>query len=127
MESQQTESDQTEPEQAAGAAPLLQVEGLRKYFPIKKGLLSRHVGDVKAVDGVSFELAHREMLSLVGESGCGKTTAGRTLLRLYGGLNYVGTRGNRFALEIGVPLHEDVRGVQVSTGITYGLGWRYGF
>ena len=55
------------------------------------------------------------------------SNTGGTLVRLYGGLNYVGTRGNRFALEIGVPLHEDVRGVQVSTGITYGLGWRYGF
>lgn len=52
---------------------------------------------------------------------------GGTLLRMFAGLNYVGTRGNRFAVEIGVPLHEDVRGVQVSTGMTYGLGWRYSF
>jgi oligopeptide/dipeptide ABC transporter ATP-binding protein len=63
--------------------PLLEVTGLKKYFPIHKGILSRHVGDVKAVDGVSFTLGQEETLSLVGESGCGKTTCGRTLLRLY--------------------------------------------
>ena len=61
---------------------LLVVRDLKKYFPIRKGLLSRHVGDVKAVDGLSFQLARNETLSLVGESGCGKTTAGRTVLRL---------------------------------------------
>jgi len=63
--------------------PLLEVTGLKKYFPIHKGILSRHVGDVKAVDGVNFTLGQEETLSLVGESGCGKTTCGRTLLRLY--------------------------------------------
>jgi oligopeptide transport system ATP-binding protein len=62
---------------------LLEVRGLKKYFPIHKGILSRHVGDVKAVDGLDFDLGRQETLSLVGESGCGKTTAGRTLLRLY--------------------------------------------
>jgi len=62
--------------------PLIEVQGLKKYFPIHKGLLSRHVGDVKAVDGVSFEVGRNETLSLVGESGCGKTTCGRALLRL---------------------------------------------
>lgn len=63
--------------------PLLQVTGLQKYFPIRhKGLLSRVVGQVKAVDGVSFSVQPGETLGLVGESGCGKTTTGRCILRL---------------------------------------------
>ena len=61
---------------------LLKVENLKKYFPIKKGLISKTVGYVKAVDDVSFVIKKGETLGLVGESGCGKTTIGRTLLRL---------------------------------------------
>jgi oligopeptide transport system ATP-binding protein len=61
---------------------LLEVKELRKYFPIKKGILSKHVGYVYAVDNVSFTLARGETLGLVGESGCGKTTLGRAILRL---------------------------------------------
>ena len=64
------------------AEPLLRVENLRKWFPIRRGLLSRTVGHVKAVDGVSFDVHEGEVLGLVGESGCGKTTTGRCILRL---------------------------------------------
>jgi oligopeptide transport system ATP-binding protein len=63
---------------------LVQVQGLKKYFPITRGIvIQRQVGAVRAVDGVSFDIYHRETLGLVGESGCGKTTAGRTILQLY--------------------------------------------
>jgi oligopeptide/dipeptide ABC transporter ATP-binding protein len=62
---------------------LLEVNNLKMHFPIRRGLLQRVVGHVKAVDGVSFVIRERETLGLVGESGCGKTTAGRTILRLY--------------------------------------------
>jgi len=61
---------------------LLKVTNLKKYFPIRKGILSRVVGHVKAVDNVSFEVKRQETLGLVGESGCGKTTVGRSILRL---------------------------------------------
>ena len=61
---------------------LLYVKGLKKYFPIRRGLLSKTVGQVKAVDGVTFWVRRGETLGLVGESGSGKTTAGRTVLRL---------------------------------------------
>lgn len=61
---------------------LLEVIDLRKYFPVRRGVFSRTVGFVKAVDGVSFGIREGETLGLVGESGCGKTTAGRTILRL---------------------------------------------
>ena len=61
---------------------VLSVRDLKKWFPIKKGLFSRVVGQVKAVDGASFDLHKGETLGLVGESGCGKTTVGRTILRL---------------------------------------------
>jgi len=61
---------------------LLEVRNLKKYFPVKKGVFSRTIGEVKAVDGVSFALERGETLGLVGESGCGKTTVGRSILRL---------------------------------------------
>ena len=62
--------------------PLLSVRNLQTHFPIKAGILQRTVGFVKAVDGVTFEIGLGETLGLVGESGCGKTTVGRTLLKL---------------------------------------------
>jgi peptide/nickel transport system ATP-binding protein len=67
-----------------GAAPLVEVARLKVYFAIKSGIvLDRHVGDIRAVDDVSLEIRRGETLGLVGESGCGKSTVGRTILRLY--------------------------------------------
>lgn len=62
--------------------PLLEINGLKKYFPIKGGVLGRTVGEVKAVDDVSFTVFEGEILGIVGESGCGKSTTGKAILRL---------------------------------------------
>ncbi|MFM1654773.1 ABC transporter ATP-binding protein [Brevibacillus sp. B_LB10_24] len=79
--------------------PLVEIKNLKKYFPIKKGFLSRTVNYVKAVDGLNFTINKGETLGLVGESGCGKSTTGRTILQLleptegevlYAGKNLVG-------------------------------------
>jgi oligopeptide transport system ATP-binding protein len=68
---------------AENASPLLELRGLRMHFPVTEGMLARrHVGDVKAVDGVDLTIHRGETLGLVGESGCGKTTMGRCILRL---------------------------------------------
>ena len=67
----------------AGPKPLVEVTGLKMHFPVYSGVFRRHTGDVKAVDGISFAIAQGETLGLVGESGCGKSTVGRALLRLY--------------------------------------------
>jgi len=66
----------------SGAGPLLRAEGLRTWFPIRKGILQSTVGWVRAVDGVDLEVPVGRTLALVGESGCGKSTVGRSLLRL---------------------------------------------
>ncbi|MCY9691485.1 ABC transporter ATP-binding protein [Paenibacillus alginolyticus] len=84
--------------------PLIEVRNLKKHFPIKKGWLGRTVGHVKAVDGISLTLYKGETLGLVGESGCGKSTTGRTLLQLieptegevlYEGRNLVGMKPSK--------------------------------
>ncbi|MFL6560097.1 MAG: ATP-binding cassette domain-containing protein, partial [Bacillus sp. (in: firmicutes)] len=61
---------------------LLEIKNLKTYYPVKGGFLKRTIGNVKAVDNISFEIKKGETLGLVGESGCGKSTAGRTILRL---------------------------------------------
>jgi oligopeptide transport system ATP-binding protein len=67
----------------ASPKPLVQVEDLKMHFPIYSGVFRKHTGDVKAVDGVSFDIMAGQTLGLVGESGCGKSTVGRAMLRLY--------------------------------------------
>ena len=67
---------------SSSQSPLLSVRDLNTHFPVKRGIFQRTVDHVRAVDGVSFDLAPGETLGLVGESGCGKTTVGRTILRL---------------------------------------------
>lgn len=77
------QGNQTNPSavESSASEPLLEVTGLKKYFPIRRGFLRQVVGHVKAVDDVNFHVKEGETLSLVGESGCGKTTTGRCVLR----------------------------------------------
>lgn len=83
MTPQAPDKPQTDPTSANGSV-ILQVRNLKKYFPVTQGIiLQRKIADVKAVDGISFDVRQGETLGLVGESGCGKSTTGRTILQLY--------------------------------------------
>lgn len=75
--------EETTTENGNGSATILDVRGLVKYFPIKRGFFRRTVGTVKAVDDISFDIREGETLSLVGESGCGKSTTARSIIRAY--------------------------------------------
>jgi ABC-type oligopeptide transport system ATPase subunit len=86
--------------------PLLKVEGLKVHFPVRAGILQRVVDQVKAVDGISFEVPRGKTVGLVGESGSGKTTTGRAIARLvpvtagsiqYNGKELVGLRNREFS------------------------------
>jgi oligopeptide/dipeptide ABC transporter ATP-binding protein len=77
-----TDSAPVDPAPSTDRSPLLTATGLEKHFPVRRGLLQRQVGAVRAVDGLDFEVFRGETLSLVGESGCGKTTTGRLITRL---------------------------------------------
>src|SRR5690348_7659958 len=77
-----TEIAMAEARTGAQTGAMLEVRDLKKHFPIRKGLLQRAAGTVYAVDGVSFSIKQGETLGLVGESGCGKSTVGRAILRL---------------------------------------------
>src|SRR5438874_12903435 len=85
-----------EPDVETASDVLVNVQGLRMYFPVTAGLIfQRKIADVKAVDGVNFEVKKGETLGLVGESGCGKSTTGRAILQLYkptaGSVRFQGT------------------------------------
>ena len=92
---------------------ILKVEGLKKYFPVRRGFFQRVVGWVKAVDGVGFEIAQGKTLGLVGESGCGKTTIGRTVLKLMepdsGEIIYKGGNISRLAQNQLKPLRQELQ------------------
>jgi oligopeptide/dipeptide ABC transporter ATP-binding protein len=96
------------------AAPLLEVKGLTKHFAVRRGLFGRSGGTVHAVDDISFEVGHGETLGLVGESGCGKSTAGKTILKLIDPTaGEVRLKGRRIDKLSGAELREIRREIQV--------------
>jgi oligopeptide/dipeptide ABC transporter ATP-binding protein len=99
----------------ARVTALLQVRDLRKHYPVRKGLLGRAVAKVHAVDGISFSIAERETLGLVGESGCGKSTAGKTILRLVdptaGTIEWRGQRIERLSRAAMRPFRRELQAV----------------
>ncbi len=113
---QHRESDHPAPPMNNG--DLIEIDNLKKYFPIQSGFLRRHVGDVRAVDGVTFSIRRGETLGLVGESGCGKTTTGRLIARIFeptDGSIRISTNGDAtdVASLRGEGLHDYWRRVQV--------------
>jgi peptide/nickel transport system ATP-binding protein len=100
-------------EGSADREVLLRVEGLTKHFPIKKGILQRQVGAVKAVDGLDFEVRKGETLGVVGESGCGKSTMGRVITRLQdptgGKITFEGQDITRLSTGQMRPLRRDIQ------------------
>jgi oligopeptide transport system ATP-binding protein len=102
------------PPTSTNGQPLLEVRDLRTHFPIRRGVLSRTVGYVKAVDGVTFDIQVGKTLGLVGESGCGKTTVGRTILRLIPATSgQVRFRGGDFFAPHGEALRQLRRRMQI--------------
>ena len=121
----------SEPSEAAqdqildGTDYILEVDGLKQYFPVKKDVLGRPLAFLRAVDGVSFKLERGKTLGIVGESGCGKTTLGRTILRLYdpseGSALYTATNeaGERNTVDLAKLSKRELRGLRTQLQLVF--------